>query len=87
MGYVCEGFVSAVLIVKSIREIRIRRCKGTTTLVVSAVFDKQAELVAAVADTYAIVSFLALHCFQPNVDLCQASGSGWKIKKLKDVYN
>jgi hypothetical protein len=34
----------------------IRRCKGTTTPVVSAVFDKQGELAAAVADTYAIVS-------------------------------
>jgi hypothetical protein len=46
-----------------IRETGIRRCKGTTTPVVSAVFDKQGELAAAVADTYAIVSFLALHFF------------------------
>lgn len=44
-----------------IRDTGIRRCKGTTTPVVSAVFDKQGELAAAVADTYAIVSFLALH--------------------------
>lgn len=43
-----------------IRDTGIRRCKGTTTPVVSAVFDKQGELAAAVADTYAIVSFLAL---------------------------
>jgi hypothetical protein len=46
-----------------IRETGIRRCKGTTTPVVSAVFDKQGELAAAVADTYAIVSFLVLHFF------------------------
>lgn len=36
----------------------IRRCKGTTTPVVSAVFDKQGELAAAVADTCAIEEHL-----------------------------
>lgn len=36
----------------------IRRCKGTTTPVVSAVFDKQGELAAAVADTYAVEKHL-----------------------------
>ncbi len=34
----------------------IRRCRGATTPVVSAVFDINGEVASAVADTYAIVS-------------------------------
>ncbi|KAG0567638.1 hypothetical protein KC19_7G150400 [Ceratodon purpureus] len=47
----------------------IRRCTGITTPVVSAVFDKQGELAAAVADTYAIEERLT---------------SEW-IKKFEDI--